>query len=172
MDFNAKECALLIIIAYLPCLFEYVLSSYFENIHQKCFYFFPLYHAFLTHPELWKTICSCQEKVLRMDRENKGILIEFNSWRAGTFIRECFSNELRLLSIQLLSSDHCKWRRRKPVLLLKPRSDSSLHLLSCLLFQVFWTVGRWHTWWAVNCDKWPSAGSPKVHGSANSTSGH
>lgn len=56
------------------------------------FFFLPL--DILYPPKLRRSIHSCQGKMLGMDRENKGILVGFNSWRVGTFIRACFSNAL------------------------------------------------------------------------------
>lgn len=55
-------------------------------------FFLPL--DILYPPKLRCSIHSCQGKMLGMDRENKGILVGFNSWRVGTFIRACFSNAL------------------------------------------------------------------------------
>lgn len=98
IGFQFSKCFisfLLIITAYLPCLLKYFFFPYFENVHQKYawfFFFLPL--DILYPPKLRRSIHSCQGKMLGMDRENKGILVGFNSWRVGTFIRACFSNAL------------------------------------------------------------------------------
>lgn len=101
---------------------------------------------------------------LQLSRENVqdrqqgwGILMESNSWRAGTFVRGYFPSTLRLLSLQLLCL-HSNWCIQKQTLLFKSHS-SPLSLLYPFLPQ---NPSR-----AVGAPTTPTVVTPPIAGGAS-----